>query len=468
MLFNDHFIPFQVSLILSAIFSTTHGFLFFSKNSLAPFFESLPGFRAKPKVHKSKSHSTPGKFTNDPSSSSVQYSSKHHENSNKPINYGGWTPMKVDAQYKAVIKNFQLPSSNGNALHPSKSAPNYSKPGPVLISYSAPSLSSTYSAPQPSLSFPIDNSYSPPKSTPSSLYSAPASTISGSYVPVYQAPSVSTASVSTSYSASKDTYNAPKPVNNILEESYGAPKPGYNPPKDTYEVPKPAYSASENTYETPKPKETYGAPKPSYNAPEETYGEPKPAYSAPEETYEAPKPSYNTPEETYGAPKPSYEDPQGNARDLKVDFYSTQSQSFEAPTTSSNNYNYPIHESRYETSSPPYQGSSISIETSTPIPVYISSSKPIYFPKSESNDLSSYGKKTNDEPDLDTLYYKFSTDSENTPKESNQRPKIKNIYGNLRNPSFRPAYTGSGGSSSATFSIHVNGQEHGFSHNFDH
>ena len=297
----------------------------------------------------------------------------------------------------------------------------------------------------------------------------------------YGAPEVITAAP-----VHQDAYGTPQadPVS-----SYDAPKPAYKEPeKDSYGTPEapPVTYKPQVTYVVPvSVPPTYEEPQPAYKEPEQdTYGEPQaPAISyqqpaAETNEYEAPKPPpapaptpvYSLPP-VYSPSTPSYHT---SPSYVQPTYHSLPPSTYQQPAY--HGYNSPVEEplfeyapvsdlnslaavaaeDTYQPAAPPSPGSYQATVDANELAQEVQSGsvyvQPQYIPAPPA--YPSYGEKVPISPiphaAVEPLYYQT-------------KPYSQTQYANPTS-----TYQGSGGKSSASFSIHVNGKEHGHSYEHDH
>lgn len=294
---------------------------------------------------------------------------------------------------------------------------------------------------------------------------------------------------------SGDGYGAPEVITAapVSHDSYGVPQAEPVAPQSVYkEPPKVSYGTPKSplvTYREPEP--SY-APPPSYAQPSvDTYGKPaaEPIASVP--VYKEPAPAYQKPEQdTYGepqAPLVTYTEPKPILVTTLSPIYNTptyaHTPSYAQPTLPPQTaytqavyggYSSPIEEPLFEyapvsdlnnlaaiavedtynaAAAPPSPGRYQTTYDSNALAEEVQSGSVYVQPQPNSISYPSYGEKvpsSNPYVESEPLYYQSAPYSQ-----------TNYVYPTS-------TYQGTGGKSSASFSIHVNGKEHGHSYSHDH
>jgi len=322
---------------------------------------------------------------------------------------------------------------------------------------------------------------------------------------------------------SGDGYGAPELITATpaAADTYGSPQADPIAPQPAYEQP---------SYGTPAAplvtyKEAEPAPIPSYTQPAgDNYGKPAAEpISAPQVTYAkpaAPVPAYKEPELAYRQPEPAYKEPvqetYGEPQAPLVTYKEPETNQYDAPQPPPAPAYSP--EPLYNTPAPlfyQYSQPTLAPQTTYAQPSYGGYISPIeeplfqYAPVSDLNSLAAVAAEdtysaaaappspgryqaTDDASALaeevqsgsvyvqpNTVYSYQQPQSISYPSYGEKVP-TSNQYGGQTEPLFyqspsysqtsyaSPAYAGTGGKSTASFSIHVGGVEHGHSHQVDH
>jgi len=309
------------------------------------------------------------------------------------------------------------------------------------------------------------------------------------------------------------SYEQPQPV----ASSYTQPQPAYTEPdQDSYGVPAaPVVAESDDqqdsygtpqappvSYVEPEPaQESYGTPEAapvSYDAPKEEESSPVESYSAPQATvapapsyvqpaYEEPiQPAYEEPvQPAYEEPaQPTYEEPAQPTYDEDLPSYQPVSAQYTAAA--------PIEEPLFEYA-PVSDLNSLAAAEDIPAPASDSYSQPQYNSPAPGQyqatvDAASLAQEVGSgsvyvqprdnaaAPETNYVYNQPQYTNE-IPVYGSQVPASQvsslNVYGSPAPPAYGAGFQASPleanrGASSASFSIHVNGKSHGFSHDVDH
>jgi hypothetical protein len=341
------------------------------------------------------------------------------------LDYSGWTPIGM--KYPEPEK----PSYNAVAESPIVTIEDaYKSPSSKPI----PSLPSGdgYGAPEVITAAPVSHdSYGVPQAAPVAIQ------------PVYKEPP------KVSYGTPKAplvTYKEPEPAQ--------APVPSYvQPPADTYGKPAAEPIASVPAYKEPAPaagQDTYGEPQ----APIVTYTQPKPILVT------TLSPHYNIPPVSYAQPtlppQPAYTQAVYGAYNSPIE----EPLFAYAPVSDLNNLAAIAAEDTYNAyAAPPSPGRYQATVDSNALAEEVQSGSVYVQPQPNSISYPSYGEKvpsSNQYGASEPLYYQSA-------------PYSQTNYA-YPSPAYQvtPAYQGTGGKSSASFSIHVNGKEHGHSYSHDH
>ena len=279
---------------------------------------------------------------------------------------------------------------------------------------------------------------------------------------------------------SGDGYGAPEVITAAPahDNSYGvpqapvAPQPVYQEPVKTYKEPEPAPKPAPDSYGQPAAEPithnqvtyvqpvaavpAYQNPEPAYTAPEKDgYGEPQApvvAYNPPAPVA-SPAPIYQTPAPAYTqptlAPQTTYAQPSYGGYSSPI-----EEPLFEyAPVSDLNNLAAIAAEDTYNAAAaPPSPGSYQATVDANNLAEEVQSGSVYVQPQQNSISYPSYGEKvpSSQYASANPLYYQSAPYSQ-----------TNYVY-----PS--STYQGTGGKSSASFSIHVNGKEHGHSYEHDH
>ena len=335
------------------------------------------------------------------------------------LDYSGWTPIGMKFKEPETPSYNAIEESPIVTIEDAYNSP--SKPVPPLPTGDG------YGAPEVITAAPVshDDSYGVPQADPV----APQ--------PVYEEPP------KLSYGTPQSpvvTYTEPKPSPQPAPDAYGQPAAepiSYVRPVAAV----PAYQPPEPAYEEPA-KDTYGEPQ----APLVTYNQPAPVVS-PAPVYQTSAPVYTQPTL---APQTTYAQPAYGGYSSPI-----EEPLFEyAPVSDLNNLAAIAAEDTYNAAAaPPSPGSYQATVDANTLAEEVQSGSVYVQPQQNSISYPSYGEKVPSSSQYaaaNPLYYQSAPYSQT----------------NYAYPS--STYQGTGGKSSASFSIHVNGKEHGHSYAHDH
>ena len=382
---------------------------------------------------------------------------KHMDN----LDYSGWTPIGLkdpapqQPSYNAIDESpivtiedaYKSPSSK--PLPPLPSGDGYGAPEVITA---APAVADSYGSPQAEPIAPQPVYEQPSYGTPA----APALTYKEpepAPIPSYTKPS-------------GDTYGKPaaEPISapQVTYAKPAAPAPAYKEPAPAYKEPEPAYKEPEPAYEEPA-QDTYGEPQ----APLVTYKEPE------ENRYEAPQP---TPAPAY-SPTPLYNTPAPL-------FYQYSQPTSAPPATYAQpafaGYSSPIEEPLFEYAPVSDLNNLAAVAAEdTYNAAAVTPSPGRYQATGDASSLAQEVQSGSVYVQPNTVYDYQQPQPVSYPSYGEKVPTA-NQYGGQTEPLFyqspsysqtsyaSPAYAGTGGKSSASFSIHVGGVEHGHSYSHDH
>ena len=206
-------------------------------------------------------------------------------------------------------------------------------------------------------------------------------------------------------------------------------------------------TAKPGGYKVEQPSVVYGKPEINYEVPQVTYEQPQVTYEQPQVTYEQPQVTYERPQLSYEQPQISYEQTQ---------------QTYEIP------------QATYEPQAPPAPienpiFESAPVQDLTSLAAVEEYEQPVYTGYSQVNpgtyQSTHHSNHLAQEVQSGSVYVQHPqhTVSQNAYVQT-QQPTVEYESQNLQYLNQASPQAGS----SASFSIHVNGQSHGFSHNTDH